>query len=96
MTVFVMLTLLPQEARRFLDHLLPNDTATWRIWKKVILEKLESQEPLSFNESDYEGVAADERSLLATLYGDAEEAYKGFQESRKERYTFMEAGTEVV
>jgi hypothetical protein len=80
MAVFVLLVLRPPHPEKILNGLLPNDTKTWRIWKKAVLDKLEGKVELYFDESDYDGVDEQERSLLENLYDDAEAAYDGFRE----------------
>jgi hypothetical protein len=78
MVVFVLLVLRCSNPEKLLNNLLPNDTNTWNIWKRVVLEKVKGNKPLSFDEGDYEGVDAHERQLLENLYKDAEAAYNGF------------------
>jgi len=80
MVVFVLLVLRSRNPEKLLNNLLPNDTNTWNIWKRVVLEKMGANQPLSFDEGDYEGVDAVERPLLENLYKDAKAAYDGFQE----------------
>jgi hypothetical protein len=78
--VFVLLVLRSSNPEKLLNRLCPNDTNTWKIWKKAVLEKVKGNEPLSFDDDDYEGVDEGERPLLEMLYGDAETAYNGFRE----------------
>ena len=81
MTVFVLLVLQPAEsARRLLDHLLPNETPVWKIWKQEILERLKDGRPLVFEKNDRDDLEEGENNLLKILYGDAEAAYQGFSE----------------
>jgi len=78
MVTFVLLVLRSSDPEKLLNKLLPNDTNTWNIWKRVVLEKLKGNKPLSFDEDDFEGVDASERVMLENLFGDAEAAYNGF------------------
>jgi hypothetical protein len=78
MVVFVLLVLRPSNLEKLLNALLPNDTNTWNIWKRVVLEKMEGKKPLSFDDGDHEGVDSREKELLENLYQDAEAAYNGF------------------
>jgi len=78
MAVFVLLVLRPRDAKKVLDDLLPNDTNTWKIWKQVVLNKLEKKTDLEFDASDYVGVEEGEKQLLETLFGDAKAAHKGY------------------
>jgi len=56
MAVFVLLVLQPPHPEVMLNGILPNDTKTWRIWKKAVVDKLTGGVELYFNESDYEDV----------------------------------------
>ncbi|KAI9569294.1 hypothetical protein HD554DRAFT_2020677 [Boletus coccyginus] len=78
--VFVLLVLQPSEPIKILDELLPNDTKVWRRWKETIVRRLLNQEKLEFAGADWEldGFNQQERSLLETLYGDAQAAYGGY------------------
>jgi len=79
MAVFVLLVLRPRDPKKALDNLLPNHTNTWKIWKRVVLDKVEERANLEFGASDYVGVEeGGERQLLQTLFGDATAAYKGY------------------
>lgn len=82
MAVFVLLVLQPQSPEQLLNSLLPHDTNTWRIWQRVVLEKVRGDGDLSFDEANYDGVDDKERPLLKALYDDAETAYTGFQDYR--------------
>jgi hypothetical protein len=75
--VFVALTLQAPNPGDIFDQLLP-DNETWRIWKRVVVEKMKRGEALSFNEVDFDGVVKEERSLLEIFFGDAADAYKGY------------------
>ena len=80
MVVFVLLVLQPEEPTEILNELLPNDTKVWRQWKESIVRRLLNKEKLEFGDADWEldGFNVQERSLLETLYGDAQAAYGGF------------------
>jgi hypothetical protein len=78
--VFILLILQPSKPEKFLNDLIPNDTETWTIWKKAVLDKVEKKRELYFVPDDYEGVDEKDRSLLETLYNDAKAAYDGFLE----------------
>ena len=78
MVVFVLLVLRPSNPEKLLNTLLPNDTNTWNIWKRVVLEKMKGKKPLFFDDGDHEGVDPQEENLLKNLYKDAEAAYSGF------------------
>jgi hypothetical protein len=80
MVAFVLLVLRSGNPEKLLNNLLPNDTNTWNIWRRVVLEKVKGNLPLSFDDGDYEGVDAAERPLLENLYKDAKAAYDGFLE----------------
>ena len=67
--VFISLIVQPRDPRKFLDDLLPNSTV-WDIWKRGVLRKLEMKK-FDFEDSDFEGIADAERSLLGVLYQDA-------------------------
>lgn len=76
--VFLVLALQPPNPKKMLDALLP-DSATWEIWKKVVGEKVKREEKLSFQKSDFDGVASQDRGLLKVLFEDATDAYLGYQ-----------------
>jgi len=80
MVAFVLLVLRSSNPEKLLNNLLPNDTNTWNIWRRVVLEKMKGNLPLSFDDGDYEGVDAAERPLLENLYKDAKAAYDGLLE----------------
>ena len=80
MVVFVLLMLRPSNPEKLLNTLLANDTNTWNIWKRVVLEKVNGKRELSFEEEDFAGVEDDERPLLENLYKDAHAAYKGYHQ----------------
>jgi hypothetical protein len=75
--VFLALALQPPNPSSILDALLPS-SATWSVWKRAVGEKIEKREQLLFDESDYVGVASDQRDLLEVLFSDATEAYTGY------------------
>ncbi|KAI9573748.1 hypothetical protein HD554DRAFT_2012682 [Boletus coccyginus] len=80
MVVFVLLVLQPEEPIKVLDGLLPNDTKVWRRWKETIVGRLLRNEKLEFVDADWElgGFSQQNRSLLKTLYRDAQAAYGGY------------------
>ena len=80
MVAFVLLVLQPEEPSKVLNELLPNDTKVWRQWKETIVRRLLKKEKLEFADADWEleGFDRQERSLLETLYGDAQAAYGGY------------------
>ena len=82
MVVFVLLVLQPEEPVKILDELLPNDTKVWRKWKETVARRLLNKEKFEFVETDWEldGFAEQERTLLQTLYGDAQTAYGGYRQ----------------
>jgi hypothetical protein len=75
MTVFVLLVLQPRNPKEVLDHLIPNNTNTWQLWKKAVVRKMMN---FVFDDADYDGVEPNERKLLETLFGDARGAYDGY------------------
>jgi hypothetical protein len=75
--VFLVLLLRPPNSSDILDGLLPG-SAMWTVWKLAVAEKIERGEQLLFDESDYAGVASDQRDLLKVLFSDATEAYRGY------------------
>lgn len=80
MVVFVLLVLQPEDPSKILNELLPNDTKVWRKLKSTIVERLLNKEKLHFEAADWDidGFTHDERTLLETLYGDAQSAYEGY------------------
>ncbi|KAG8219035.1 hypothetical protein J3R82DRAFT_4791 [Butyriboletus roseoflavus] len=78
--VFALLVLQPEEPNKLLDDLLPNDTKVWRHWKEKIVRRLLDKEKLEFVDSDWDlhGFSQEQRSLLETLYGDAQTAYGAY------------------
>ena len=80
MVVFILLVLQIEEPSKILNELLPNDTKVWKQWKRTIVSRLVSREKLERANSDWEldGFTSDEKSLLETLYGDAQAAYTGY------------------
>jgi len=79
--VFLALALRPPDPGKVLEGLLP-DTATWKIWKRVVGEKVKKEEGMMFDESDYDGVVHEEREMLKVLFSDATEAYRGYLASK--------------
>ncbi|KIK73783.1 hypothetical protein PAXRUDRAFT_177486, partial [Paxillus rubicundulus Ve08.2h10] len=80
MVVFVLLVLQPEEPSKILNELLPNDTKVWRKFKSTIVERLLDKEKLHFEvtDADIDEFTHNERTLLETLYGDAQSAYEGY------------------
>ncbi|KAF8555343.1 hypothetical protein OG21DRAFT_1410960 [Imleria badia] len=80
MVIFVLLVLHPEDPTKILNELLPNDTKVWMQWKVTIVRRLLNKEKLEFVDVDWEldGFSQQERSLLGTLYGDAQAAYGGY------------------
>ncbi|KAH7887335.1 hypothetical protein F5I97DRAFT_1859630 [Phlebopus sp. FC_14] len=80
MVIFVLLALNPEEPSKLLEDLLPNDTKVWRAWKSTILRRLGDKEKFHFDASDWDDdkFSQEEKSLLETLYGDAQAAYDGY------------------
>ena len=80
MVVFILLVLQAEEPSKILNELLPNDTKVWKQWKRTIVHRLVSKEKLEFAVSDWEldGFTLPEKSLLQTLYGDAQAAFGGY------------------
>ena len=80
MVVFILLVLQVEEPSKVLNELLPNDTKVWKQWKRTIVPRLVSGEKLEWANSDWEldGFTLEEKSLLETLYGDAQAAYTGY------------------
>ncbi|KAF8235500.1 hypothetical protein L208DRAFT_1392361 [Tricholoma matsutake] len=75
--VFLVLALRPPEPGMVFDQLLP-DTATWKVWKRVVAEKVARGEKLVFGEHDFDGASYEGKVLLRILFGDAEDAYDGY------------------
>ncbi|RPD79751.1 hypothetical protein L226DRAFT_179376 [Lentinus tigrinus ALCF2SS1-7] len=89
MVVFVLLVLSPaddQMLRKVMDDLLPNETHVWTIWKETVLHAIrninhdEKDGAFDFDLSVGEGLGANDRRLLKTLYQDARTAYVAYQE----------------
>lgn len=88
MVVFVLLVLTPATGdtlSKLLDEMLPNDTHVWKIWKRVVLGKIASEQRVVFGErleDEYAGetLSESEKQLLHTLFGDAASASRAFQE----------------
>ena len=80
MVVFTLLVLQAEEPSKILNELLPNDTKVWKQWKRTIVQRLVSGEKLEWTDRDWEldGFTPKEKSLLETLYGDAQAAYSGY------------------
>jgi hypothetical protein len=65
--VFVLLVLQPSDPARLLDELLPNNTETWKIWKRNVLDMLRrGRGVFSSEEFDFCDVDGSERALLET------------------------------
>ncbi|KAL4076417.1 hypothetical protein V8B97DRAFT_1921941 [Scleroderma yunnanense] len=83
MAVFVLLVLQAEaeEAEKIIDVLLPNDTKVWRKWKSAIINRIKSEKEFIFDVPDWElsQFTPRETKLLQTLFGDANDAYHGFQ-----------------
>ncbi|KAF9232787.1 hypothetical protein BU15DRAFT_80831 [Melanogaster broomeanus] len=80
MVVFVLLVLQPEDPSRILDELLPNDTKVWTKWKSTITDLLRNKETFDFGVTDWDlhGFTIQEKTLLETLFKDAQSAYDGF------------------
>lgn len=80
MVVFTLLVLQPEDPNKILNELLPNDTRVWKQWKDTVVQRLLRKEKLEFVDTDWEldAFSPQERSLLQTLYGDAQAAYAGY------------------
>ncbi|KAI0635563.1 hypothetical protein C8Q77DRAFT_1216208 [Trametes polyzona] len=81
--VFTCLSLRSPRPMKILDELLPNDTPVWQQWKRVLERKLLAHEPLEFRESDWKvpHLSHGDQQLLADLFQDAHEAYKGWRDA---------------
>lgn len=76
--VFLVLVLRPPNPDEIFDRLLP-DNETWRVWKRVVSEKMRRGDGLSFTDADVDGVTGvSDQNLLRTLFGDTTSAYQGF------------------
>ncbi|KAH7922536.1 hypothetical protein BV22DRAFT_1037376 [Leucogyrophana mollusca] len=84
MAVFVVLVLAPSNPSKLLDELLPNDIEVWRIWKGMVLERMqkEDSEKLQFDEAHWPEAAMNlsegDKELLAALLSDAKAAWVGY------------------
>jgi hypothetical protein len=81
--VFLVLALQPPDPSKIFDKLLP-DTATWQLWKQAVGRKVKNKENFVFEESDFLGVASEERALLEVLFRDATDAYNGYLASKND------------
>ncbi|KAI6114717.1 hypothetical protein EDD16DRAFT_1106750 [Pisolithus croceorrhizus] len=71
----------PAKLKKIMDDFLPSGAAVWEKWKEIVIERLESGQPLHFDDSQWNHqdlLSEDDRSLLKTLLGDAEKAYATF------------------
>lgn len=70
--------------KRLLESMLPNDTRVWQEWRRIVLEVLESQQPLGYfdsalNDPQLSDLREDQRHLLSTLLRDAQDAYLKYE-----------------
>jgi hypothetical protein len=79
--VFLALALQHPDPSKMFNKLLP-DSATWELWKQVVGRKVKNKENFVFEESDFLGVASEEKDLLKVLFSDATEAYNGYLASK--------------
>ncbi|KAH7915519.1 hypothetical protein BJ138DRAFT_1141505 [Hygrophoropsis aurantiaca] len=84
MAVFVTLVLAPSSPIQFLNELLPNDTAVWRIWKGMVTNRIRHKTlgKLQVEEAQWPGVAMkleeNDKELLKILLSDAKTAWDGY------------------
>ncbi|KAG2346418.1 hypothetical protein BDR05DRAFT_959309 [Suillus weaverae] len=67
--------------KEVLQCFIPNETRVWNTWRDKVMEELEKhEEEKSFDlGSDLPGYRDDEKQLLASLFQDARNAYRGYQ-----------------
>ena len=93
MVVFVLLVLTPADQEslsKIMDDLLPNETHVWRVWKNALLTKVQAirhdalkveSDTFGFDMPAADSLSSSDRTLLGTLFKDAESAYKIYQRS---------------
>lgn len=79
--VFVLLMLQPEDPKKMINSLLPNDTRAWRKWKDAIVSHIKDAKGFEFDRSDWDDASFTEgdRQLLSVLFQDAQDAYAGFR-----------------
>ncbi|KAL4073093.1 hypothetical protein V8B97DRAFT_1952180 [Scleroderma yunnanense] len=82
MVVFILLVSRAEKLERLMNDLLPNETKVWEKWKTTVIGRLREGKNLEFQSSEWEdpNFSQEERTLLKTLYKDAESAYYGYLE----------------
>jgi len=75
--VFVLLASHSEKLEKLMNDLLPNETKVWEKWKATVIERLVEGKRLEFHPSEWEDLDffPEERSLLKTLYNDANSAW---------------------
>ncbi|KAI1790720.1 hypothetical protein LXA43DRAFT_468205 [Ganoderma leucocontextum] len=74
--VFLMQVLKPANVEEQLSLLIPNNTPVWKTWRQTVARGLQNSKP-DFEGEEYDtagSFTADEKKLLATLFGDAQSA----------------------
>ncbi|KAG6329545.1 hypothetical protein ID866_9545 [Astraeus odoratus] len=91
--VFVLLFLQAEEAEKIMDVLVPNDTQVWRKFKSSVVARIRSEKEFDFDLSELDSAqfTIQERSLLKTLFNDAKDAYRGFQQYRVAHPAFFKS-----
>ncbi|CCM00117.1 uncharacterized protein FIBRA_02144 [Fibroporia radiculosa] len=78
MAVLACLLLQPNNPKRVLEDLIPNDTEVWNRFKRGVSEMMEKGERIALPSNDLDGLDDHEQNLLNTFYDDAQVAVEGF------------------
>ncbi|KAG1735714.1 uncharacterized protein EDB91DRAFT_551300 [Suillus paluster] len=75
------------EPMKILLEFLPNETPVWQKWRQHVVAEVEKEEgEMSIPEDvDVAGLSGSEQALLKTLLQDADDALKGYKETRDRR-----------
>lgn len=81
------------EPMKFLLEFLPNKTLVWQKWREQVVAQVEKEEGgmsiFQPGDVDMSGLNSDEQKLLTTVLQDADDAYKGYIETRNCRRSSM-------
>ncbi|KAM5539224.1 hypothetical protein V8D89_007097 [Ganoderma adspersum] len=100
--VFTYLSLQPPRADKasphapkILDEMIPNDTEVWKLWKKVVAEKISTKERLQFTKRDWnlDHLSYEEKELLRELLKDAMVAGRAWEDAWSRRSSTRTAAT---
>lgn len=94
MLVFVLLVLTPENPKKTINALLPNESKVWCIFKTAIASQLVDGKPLDLHMSDYnDGTLSEpETTLLEALFRDTELAYQVFAKCQNQGQEPVEGG----